>query len=143
MNNFIFKTYENLTKDELYSILRLRQEVFIIEQQCCYLDADGLDQNSTHLMLFNTKILVAYMRIINKSIIYPQTTFSRILVKHDFRNKGLGRKIINKALNSINNEPVVMSAQLYLEKFYEEFGFKSVGSSFFEDNIPHIKMIKG
>ena len=55
MNNFIFKTYENLTKDELYSILRLRQEVFIIEQQCCYLDADGLDQNSTHLMLFNTK----------------------------------------------------------------------------------------
>ena len=78
----------------------------------------------------------------NKTILNSQTTFSRILVKHSFRNQGLGREIIKKALCFVNNEPVVMSAQLYLKKFYEEFGFQTIGSTFLEDNIPHIKMIK-
>ena len=142
MNIFFLKTYQDLSKDELYKILKLRQEVFIIEQKCCYLDADGLDQNSRHLMLFDKNILIAYMRIINKTILNSQTTFSRILVKHSFRNQGLGREIIKKALCFVNNEPVVMSAQLYLKKFYEEFGFQTIGSTFLEDNIPHIKMIK-
>ena len=136
--------YSDLSKDLLYQILKIRQEVFIIEQDCHYLDADGYDQYSHHLIGIKDGKILAYMRIVDAGKIYKHKSFGRILIKKEFRGRGLGRSLMNKALDyfSCNNETIVMSAQLYLLKFYKEFNFHESGKDYLEDNIPHIKMIR-
>ncbi len=128
----------------LYMILRIRQEVFIIEQNCHYLDADGVDQKSYHLLGFSDNILVSYMRIVNSDSLSEQISFGRILVKRDFRGKGIGRQLMQKAIDlfSPKHDAIVMSAQMYLLDFYRDFNFQSIGEEYLEDNIPHIKMIR-
>ena len=142
MNKFICKEYNSLTKDELYAILKIRQEVFILEQKCCYLDADSLDHCSQHLMLMENNIIIAYLRVIPKYKLYDEISFGRILVKNSHRKNGLGKDIVNHAINLYSNKNIIISAQLYLKRFYEEFGFCAFGDEFLEDEIPHIKMLK-
>ena len=137
------KKFRDLSIDDLYEILRLRQEVFIIEQNCNYLDADGLDLYSTHLMAYFQDELIGYLRIVQSGKIYDTISWGRILVKNNFRKKGYGKAIIQKAIELLPpNSAVTISAQLYLQKFYEYFNFKALGDTFLEDDIPHIKMIK-
>ena len=143
MIRWCVKNFKNLSLDELYGVLRLRQEVFIIEQQCNYLDADGHDLVSQHVLGYKDHQLIAYMRVVNAGCISKNVIFGRILVKSDYRKKGLGDQLLVRAINLFEaNETIEMSAQLYLENFYKKHGFKSVGIQYLEDNIPHIKMIK-
>ena len=138
------KHYHELSSDLLYQILKLRQEVFIIEQNCNYLDADGYDQYSQHLMGFKNGRLIAYMRIVEAGQIYKNISFGRILIRKEYRRIGLGRKLMKQALLHFNdnNLTIVMSAQLYLVNFYNQFNFDVIGTEYLEDDIPHIKMIR-
>jgi len=136
--------YDDLSRDLLYSILKIRQEVFILEQNCNYLDADNIDQHSHHLLGVLDNELIAYMRIVQPNHIYKELSFGRILVKKEHRGKSIGRQLMQKAINifSPDYKCIVMSAQLYLVDFYQDFNFKIHGEEYLEDNIPHIKMIR-
>jgi len=139
------KAYDLLSVDELYQILKIRQEVFIIEQDCNYLDADGLDQYSQHLLCYKQAELIGYMRIYIKPDNLTHISFGRILVKKQFRGMGLGKELVQRAINlyaGLKNILISMSAQVYLIRFYEELGFNMVGEQYLEDEIPHVKMIR-
>ena len=138
------KYYSELSTDLLYQILKVRQEVFIIEQKCNYLDADEFDQFSYHLMGFKKNKLVAYMRIVREGYIYENMSFGRILVIKEYRKLGIGQSLIEQALSHFAKfkKVIVLSAQSYLINFYEKYNFEKVGNEYLEDNIPHIKMIR-
>ena len=148
MFNFKCKTFSTLSIDELYEIMALRQEVFVVEQDCPYLDADGKDQHAWHLMGFDeNEKLVAYSRIVPKGVSYENyPSIGRIVSSPSTRGKGVGKKLMIVSLDQVdrlfNNQPVKISAQCYLIKFYESFGFKTTGEEYLEDNIPHIAMIR-
>ena len=115
---WICKNYNELSTIELYEILKIRQEVFIIEQNCNYLDADGYDKQSRHLFCLKSNEIIAYMRIVNAGVIYNDVSFGRILVNKKYRKQGIGKKIIKKGLSLFSqSEPIVMSAQVYLKEF--------------------------
>ena len=138
------KYYNELSTDLLYQILKVRQEVFVVEQQCNYLDADEFDQFSYHLMGFKKNKLVAYMRIVNEGHIYENISFGRILVIKEYRKLGIGQILMEQALKHFAKckKVIVLSAQSYLINFYEKYNFEKVGDEYLEDNIPHTKMIR-
>lgn len=145
---FKCKTFSELTIDELYEIMVLRQEVFIIEQDCPYLDADGKDQQAWHLMGFDKdEKLIAYSRIVPQGVSYKNyPSIGRIVSSPSVRGKGIGKKLITACLETteklFKDQPVKISAQSYLIKFYESFGFEPIGEEYLEDNIPHVAMIR-
>ncbi len=145
MNDWKLYRFEELTAEILYNILALRAEVFIVEQECAYLDPDGKDKSSLHLCGFSENYLIAYARIIPPGIIYKETSIGRVLSKLTVRGKGLGRLLMKKAIEAGFSEfpksNIRISAQLYLQKFYEELGFKKVTDPYLEDNIPHVGML--
>ncbi len=147
MCHFKCKSFSELTIDELYDIMALRQEVFIVEQACPYLDADGKDQQAFHLMGFDKdEKLISYARIAPKGVPYENyISISRIVSSPSVRGKGVGKKLIIESLNTIeklfNSQAIKISAQCYLIKFYNSFGFETIGEEYLEDNIPHIAMI--
>ena len=146
MLNIEVKTYKELTNEDLYSLLQLRSEVFIVEQQCPYLDIDGKDINAVHVLgKIGTK-LVAYTRIFKPGVYLKNASISRVVVNVNYRNKEYGYQIIKAAIISINsrfNTSVIeLSAQAYLKQFYINLGFNTLGKEYLEDNIPHIMMIK-
>lgn len=141
------KTFEQLNTTDLYDILRVRQEVFVVEQDCPYQDVDSLDNVSWHLYQKDEtsgKIL-AYLRITFAGYKYQEVSIGRVLTSHAARGKGLGKVMIEEAMSFIKSElpgqSVRISAQLYLQKFYEDFGFKVVSEPYDEDDIPHIEML--
>ena len=144
MINWELKSYDELSSDLLYLILKIRQEVFIIEQKCNYLDADNLDQYSKHLIGFKDEKIVAYMRIVDSNKLYEHVSFGRILVIKEYRGMGLGIDLMNQALRmiSVPGDSIIMSAQSYLIDFYKKFDFNTIGEEYLEDNIPHVKMIR-
>lgn len=148
MCHFKCKSFSELTIDELYDIMALRQEVFIVEQACPYLDADGKDQQAFHLMGFDKdEKLISYARIAPKGVPYENyISISRIVSSPSVRGKGVGKKLIIESLNTIeklfNSQAIKISAQCYLIKFYNSFGFETIGEEYLEDNIPHIAMIR-
>lgn len=139
--------FDELSLDELYAILALRQEVFIVEQNCPFLDADGKDQLALHLMIFDeTGSLVAYTRLFDKDIYYDgYTSIGRVVSSPNARGEGIGRvlmkKSIEKVLNDSEKAPIKIGAQKYLEKFYQSLGFRLTGNDYIEDGIPHTYMI--
>ena len=140
------RSFSELTTDQLYDIMRLRQEVFIVEQTCYYLDADGKDQDSWHLMGYIDNELHAYSRLVPLGLSYSEcTSIGRILTSEHYRNKGLGKLLMMESLNRIKefwpNQSIKISAQSYLDKFYQHFGFINTGESYLEDGIPHQSMI--
>ncbi|MBK7869608.1 MAG: GNAT family N-acetyltransferase [Saprospiraceae bacterium] len=148
--DLIFKClpFNQLDIFQLYEIMALRQEVFVVEQNCPYLDADGKDPKGWHLLGLNTENqIIAYARLLPKEVSYPDyPSIGRIATAANARGTGAGRALVQEALLECNrlfgNESIKIGAQLYLLKFYQSFGFESVGEEYLEDGIPHIEMIK-
>lgn len=144
----ICKHFNALTTTELYDILKLRIEVFCVEQNCPYQDADGKDQQSYHLMLYNNKQLIAYSRLLPEGLSYTgYAAIGRVVTSPLVRKTGIGKLLMEKSLEQVKiifgNIPVKIGAQTYLLKFYESFGFKSTGEEYLEDGIAHTKMVIG
>ncbi|MGZ5262699.1 MAG: GNAT family N-acetyltransferase [Kaistella sp.] len=148
MREFIWKvkTFSQLSTEELYEILKIRQEVFIVEQTCYYLDADGYDEKAVHVWAEKDGEIAAYCRIFDQGIKYPEASIGRVLTHPDFRKLSLGKTLVRFAINAIQarfrSERIKISAQDYLLKFYSEFGFRDTGNKYLEDDIPHTEMIK-
>ena len=141
-----WKGFNELSAEEMYTVLCVRQEVFVLEQECLYLDADGKDRKSFHLMGFDGNELMAYARIVEPGISYEEVSIGRILSSKNARGTGAGVELMNQALTRIElmygKVPVRISAQSYLEKFYKKFGFEPTGKEYLEDEIPHMEMLR-
>ena len=139
------KTFDELSKTELYEILRERTAVFIVEQECAYQEVDDKDQVAVHVMGREAGDLIAYTRIFKAGDYASQACIGRVLVHRLHRNKGLGQEIMKASLEVVKKrfktDTVMVSAQRYLEKFYQELGFQTTGEPYLEDGIPHIKMV--
>jgi ElaA protein len=147
MQHFIFKYFDELTATELYDLLQLREEVFQLEQTCIYKDIDDKDRKCWHLLLYNNDELVAYARLLPEGLSYKgYSSIGRVVSKSVYRRAGYGRLVMKEALHNISQLfpeiPVKISAQAYLQHFYESFGFVRTGAPYLEDDIPHIAMIK-
>lgn len=141
------KSFEGLTNKELYNILRLRAEVFVVEQNCPYLDLDGKDAYSFHLMGINEKNkLIAYARLLPADISFKEVSIGRVVTSPAARRTGAGVDLMQNAIQAIAEKfgrvPVRIGAQLYLKKFYERFGFVQDSAMYLEDGIEHIEMLK-
>jgi ElaA protein len=140
-----FKTYEALTKDELYQILHLRNEVFVVEQACPYQDIDGKDLDAYHLLMFDDQQLIGYLRILKPGTSYEEASIGRVIIKKSHRDKRLGRVLMQESIDFVQNElnlqTLRISAQCYLEKFYTSLGFARVSEDYMEDDIPHLEML--
>lgn len=138
------KRFKELTLEELYEILRLRSEVFVVEQECIYNDIDGKDIDSLHVMIKDNGRIEAYLRVIKPGISYDESSLGRVLVAKDARGKGLARRIVREGIDCItkgwNERKITIGAQEYLEEFYGSFGFKAVSDVYIEDGIPHLDM---
>jgi len=143
---YILKSFDELKNSELYQILKLRNEVFIVEQNCPYQDIDDKDQESFHVMGWVNGSLAAYARILPAGISYNEISIGRIVTGPGYRGSGLGKELVEKSLDYCQirwgNSAIRISAQLYLLKFYQSLGFKEVGEEYDEDGIPHIEMIR-
>lgn len=143
--------FRNLTADEVYSILAARQSVFIVEQNCPYLDADGYDQQSYHSVGWGKgengeTILAAYARFIPPAIKYPELAIGRVITTKFFRGKGVGiallEKTVERAEETFPDSDMYLSAQAHLQRYYQRCNFGSSGDSYDEDGIPHIAMFR-
>ncbi|MCK0161236.1 GNAT family N-acetyltransferase [Allomuricauda sp. F6463D] len=140
------KTFDQLTTKELYQILRLRSEVFVVEQDCVYQDLDNKDQKALHVIGVKNDDIVAYTRIFKPGDYFENVSIGRVVVSSDQRKYGLGKHIMQSSLDTIDarfpNKPIEISAQTYLLKFYTELGFNAIGEEYLEDGIPHKRMLK-
>ncbi|MBT8254440.1 MAG: GNAT family N-acetyltransferase [Flavobacteriaceae bacterium] len=142
----VIKNFSELSCQELYDLLQLRSEVFVVEQHCVYLDMDGKDEKAIHVLGFEDDKLVAYLRIFKPGDYYEETTIGRVVVKKKMRSKGYGYDIMKASIKAvetkINSQKITVSAQTYLRKFYNELGFIEQGEEYMEDDIPHIRMTR-
>jgi ElaA protein len=143
----VIKPFEELTPGELYAIMRLRNEVFIVEQNCVYQDADNKDLQCRHLMLLNNDHeLMAYARLLPQGLSYEEMSIGRVISSPKARGTGAGRLLMKTAIEQcaliFGEGSIKIGAQAYLRKFYASFGFKETGDIYDEDGIPHITMIK-
>ena len=140
-----YNFFNELGVDELYTILQLRNEVFVVEQNCVYQDADNKDAASYHLTGWEGNTLAAYCRILPPGLSYSEASIGRVVSSPAYRNTGCGRELMNEAilrtLAQFDCNTIRISAQLYLQKFYEQLGFTQVSETYMEDNIPHIEML--
>ena len=139
----IIKKWCDLTKEEVEKIFSLRSEVFIVEQECPYQDVDGRDAEADHLLLYENNILCGYTRIFPKNTYFKEASFGRTVVKKTQRGKGYGHTLVKQSLKYLKNKnenPIKISAQSYLKKFYASHGFTPKGEEYLEDNIPHTAM---
>jgi ElaA protein len=138
------KTFSELTTKELYEILKLRADVFVVEQNCPYPDPDGKDQKAIHVMGLVGEELAAYARCFAPGYYFKECAIGRVVVSGKFRGKEYGKEIMKESVRQCetkyNAKEILVSAQKYLEKFYNELGFIAEGEVYLEDNIPHIKM---
>tara|TARA_R110002049_G_scaffold292252_3_gene476655 strand:+ start:2934 stop:3398 length:465 start_codon:yes stop_codon:yes gene_type:complete len=139
------KTFQELTKEELYSLLQLRSEVFVLEQHCIYQDVDGKDQKAHHVLGYKNEKLIAYTRIFKPGDYFEQASIGRVVVAKNQRQFKYGIDIMKASVEAVNNELkeniIKISAQAYLKTFYEKFGFETIGEEYLEDDIPHIAMV--
>lgn len=146
MRTLQFVKFDKLNIFQLYQIMDLRQEVFVVEQNCPYLDADGKDLESYHLMIWDEGQLIGYARILPKGISYNSyASLGRIATKPSFRGLSLGKELVRQSITWCEilfpNINIKISAQSHLERFYEAFGFVATGDYYLEDDIPHSAMI--
>jgi len=143
---WILKKFDDLKPAELYSILQMRNEVFVVEQKCIFQDADNKDQPSLHLMGWNGQQLVAYARIVPPGISYPEPSIGRVITSPASRKNGTGKTLMLQAIQateSVHGKNIIrIGAQFYLKKFYESFGFIAEGDVYLEDDIDHIIMVR-
>ena len=140
------KRFEALSIKELYDLLQLRAEVFIVEQNCVYQDIDGKDEKALHLIGEDKGEMVAYARLFKPNDYFEQASIGRVVVKEHSRSKKLGHILMREAIQVIkthfDQRKITISAQLYLKKFYESHGFVQTSDMYLEDDIPHIEMKK-
>jgi ElaA protein len=141
------KPFEALTSDELYKMLQLRSEVFVVEQNCVYQDIDGKDQKALHLIGDFDGQTVAYARLFKAGDYFENASIGRVITKQIFRDRKWGNQLIENAIEGIKynfkETKITISAQLYLQKFYENHGFVVTSAVYLEDDIEHIEMKKG
>ena len=140
------KTFQQLTIDELYAILQLRSEVFVVEQNCVYQDIDAKDQKALHVLGFKNEVLVAYTRLFKPGDYFENASIGRVVVRQNERQHKYGYDIMKVSIDAIqqyyNETTIKISAQEYLVNFYSNLGFKTIGNSYLEDGIPHVAMVK-
>jgi len=141
---FICKSFDELTTLELYALLQLRSEVFVVEQNCAYQDVDGYDQSAMHLLMYLDDELCAYSRLIPPGIKYKSASLGRVVTQRSARGGGHGKALMESAKAHCERlwpqMGLTISAQAYLEKFYQSLGFKTESEPYMEDDIPHIQM---
>ncbi len=143
---FEIKPFKTLSLSELYQILQLRSEVFVVEQNCVYQDIDGKDEKALHLLGVYDGVLVAYARLFQPGDYFEFASIGRVIVKQEYREKKWGHDLIREAIKGISEQfgtsEITISAQLYLQRFYENHGFVQTSEMYLEDDIPHIEMKK-
>jgi ElaA protein len=147
---WLHKTFAALSTEELYRMMQLRQQVFVIEQNCVYLDADGCDRSALHLFAVRQGCIVAYCRLLPPGLKYQEASIGRVCTALAQRGTGLGRELMQRALTLVSESyaaesarvDIRISAQLYLQSFYSSLGFTAVSAPYDEDDIPHIEMLK-
>jgi ElaA protein len=145
--NWKIKSFNELSLQELYSMLQLRSEVFVVEQNCVYQDIDGKDEKALHLLGEIDQKLVAYARIFKPNDYFEKASIGRVIVKQSSRELKLGHELMQNAIEAIekhfNETKITISAQLYLQKFYESHGFVRTSEVYLEDDIDHVEMKRG
>lgn len=146
MLSWILKKFEELSLRELYAILQLRNEVFVVEQNCVYPDLDNKDQAAHHLMGWKNDTLIAYTRIIPPGAAHTEPSIGRVVTSPSARGEGIGRQLMEHSIEHIytiyGKTPIRIGAQVYLKKFYTSLGFLPAGDVYPEDGIEHIEMVK-
>ena len=146
---WVLKSFKQLDVDELFELLKLRVDVFVVEQNCPYPEIDEKDRHADTLHLFGTKKngeLAAYLRILPPGLSFKEASFGRVVVTAQYRKQGISNTMVKKALEIIENwrpeENIRIGAQVYLKQFYESHGFQCVSGEYFEDGIAHIDMLR-
>jgi ElaA protein len=138
------KLFNELSPDELYAIIRLRNEVFVVEQNCVFQDADNKDQSSYHVMGWKENELLAYSRLVPAGISYSEPSIGRVVTSPTVRSLGLGKKLMEHSIYLLHSKwgklNIKIGAQLYLEHFYNSLGFQRTSEIYMEDGIEHIEM---
>jgi ElaA protein len=142
-----FLSYEALSKKQLHDAFKLRQAVFVVEQDCPYQDADEKDEQSFHLLGYDAQgDLVAYLRLVKAGVSYEEVSFGRIVTSEKVRGKGVGRQMMEVGLEEVHQlfgeVAIRISAQSHLIPFYKDYGFQVVGEEYLEDDIPHTEMLR-
>jgi ElaA protein len=141
---WVTKKFDALSVVELYQILRLRSEIFVVEQNCVYQDLDNKDQKALHLLGEYDGKIIAYSRLFKAGDYFDCSSIGRVVVAANYRDKKFGHELIKQGIaeirNHFNEENITISAQLYLKKFYETHGFIQTSEMYLEDDIPHIEM---
>ena len=140
------KKFDELSVHELYSILRLRSEVFVVEQNCVFQDMDNKDQSCWHLMGWEKNVLVAYTRLVPPGVSYEMASIGRVITLQSTRGSGVGKQLMEKSIGEaerlFGKTPIKIGAQLYLREFYQSLGFIQSSDVYDEDGIDHIEMIR-
>lgn len=140
------KKFSELTIDELYSIIHLREKVFVVEQNAPYQNTDYKDQKAIHIMLWAKEDLVAYARVLPENVSYQEASIGRVVSAPKYRRKSMGKKLMEVALQvlekELNTTKCRISAQSYLVPFYKNYGFEVCSEEYLEDGLPHYEMLK-
>ena len=138
----VVKKFDELTVNELYDILKLRVNVFVVEQECAYPEIDDKDQNAYHVWLRDEEGIAAYLRVLDKGVSFEDAAVGRVISAR--RRKGYGTIVLKEGIRiakeKFGADKITIEAQVYARKFYENVGFKQVSEEFLEDGIPHILM---
>ncbi len=138
--------FDELNVHELYAIMQLRNEVFVVEQNCVFQDADNKDQYCYHLMAWHDNNLAAYARLVPPGVTYTEMSIGRVITASAYRGAGIGRQLLQQAILKctliFGKKPIKIGAQLYLKKMYESFDFQQIGEVYTEDGIDHIHMYR-
>ena len=146
MGTWVLKSFIELTTEELYDILALRAEIFVVEQNCPYQDPDGKDKKAMHMYYKEGDTIISYVRILTAGVSYQEPSIGRFVVKASERRKGYGRVIFTRAIDYITTfwkaDAIRISGQAYLRNFYESLGFVVQKDGYLEDGIPHFEMLR-
>lgn len=138
--------FNQLTTQQLHDLMRLRIDVFVVEQNCPYPEIDGRDTDALHVLGTEDEKIVAYTRILPAGSVFPEVSFGRVLVAESHRGKRLGHDLLKCTLSTIEAHhgpvPVRISAQVYLVAYYQQYGFKIAGEEYLEDGLPHVDMLR-
>ncbi len=142
---FIFKTFQELSVNELYDLLKLRAGIFVVEQDCVYNDLDEFDKEAVHVFYIENGEIIATARLLKPGARFADFSIGRVVVKKEKRGTGLGKALMNAAIGYCitewKAEKIKISAQQYLQRFYEELGFVVTTEMYLEDGIPHVGMV--
>ena len=139
------KTFDELSNRELYNLMALRTDIFVVEQKCAYPELDHYDQGAVHVLGWLDDKIVCYARLLNPNTVYKEASIGRVATHTDYRKRGLGRELFRFALNKIKavhpDKPIKLQAQIYLETFYAEYGFETISEPYRDVGIWHVDML--